>query len=64
MSNDNKYDVAVAGGGLAGLAIAILLGKKDIKQYYLKKKFILFIRFAENISALNHGIFYYPWVCR
>lgn len=38
MSNDTAYDVAIIGGGLAGLSLSILLGKQHYKVLLLEKE--------------------------
>lgn len=38
MNNDSAYDVVIIGGGLAGLSLAILLGRKKYKVLVLEKE--------------------------
>lgn len=38
MNNQHKYDVCIAGGGLAGLSLAILLAKEQFKVLLIEKK--------------------------
>ena len=38
MNNDQTYDVVIIGGGLAGLSLAVLLGRKQYKVLVLEKE--------------------------
>ena len=57
LQDDITYDLAIVGGGLAGLVFIYSIGQKGTVLFCLKKNNILFIKFAVNISVLNHGIF-------
>jgi len=50
------YDVAILGGGLAGLTNAYLLAKAGYKVI-LFEKVIHNIKFAGNTSAMRHFLF-------
>lgn len=50
MQDPNRYDVIIAGGGLAGLSAAIQLAEKRYRVALIEKIITLFTVFAVNIS--------------
>lgn len=60
---DRVFDVAITGGGLAGLALSIQLARSGYLVALSKKKPILFTKCVENTSVLKTGIFSKSWVC-
>src|SRR5258706_13989761 len=53
MSNDNIYDIAITGGGLAGLALSIQAAKKGYRVILLEKEKYPFHRVCGEYISLE-----------
>ncbi len=58
------YDVIIAGGGLAGLALSIQLGKSGYRVALFEKEAYPYHKVCGSISASKAGISWKSWVCR